>query len=176
MIITIGGPPGSGKSTVARMLKDRASLRYVYAGEIFRNEASKRGVSLLGLSRRCQEDPELDKELDMRMIDEAKKGNAILEGRMIGPLCAREGIPCTRIYITASPRIRAQRSRERDGGEIDKVMEEMEERERLEIERYIRHYGIDPSDPKWYDLIIDSSVISADTVLNILVEKIGIGT
>lgn len=176
MIITIGGPPGSGKSTVARMLKERTSLRYVYAGEIFRNEAMKRRMSLIELSQRCQQDPDLDKELDMRMIDEAKKGDAILEGRMIGPLCAREGIPSTRIYITASPKIRAQRSRERDGGEIDKVMEEMEHRECLERERYIRHYGIDPSDPKWYDLIIDSSDISADAVLNILVEKFGIGT
>ncbi|MDG6224423.1 MAG: cytidylate kinase family protein [Candidatus Thermoplasmatota archaeon] len=174
MIITIGGPPGSGKSTVARMLKERISLRYVYAGEIFRYEGRKRGMDLLELSRRCKEDPDLDHELDMRMIDEAKKGNAILEGRMIGPLCAKEGIPSTRIYITASPEIRVQRSRERDGGSIEKVKEEMVERERLEIERYVRHYGIDPSDPKWYDIVIDSSEISADAVLSILIEKLGI--
>jgi cytidylate kinase len=38
MLITISGLPGSGKTTVARLVACELGLEHVYAGEIFRRE------------------------------------------------------------------------------------------------------------------------------------------
>ncbi len=36
MIVTIDGPAGSGKSTVARLLADRLQIRYLDTGAMYR--------------------------------------------------------------------------------------------------------------------------------------------
>ena len=45
-IVTIGGLPGSGKTTVAKILAEKLRLEYVNAGDIFRNLAAKKGLTL----------------------------------------------------------------------------------------------------------------------------------
>ena len=39
MLITISGLPGSGKTTVARLVAAELGLEHVYAGNIFRRQA-----------------------------------------------------------------------------------------------------------------------------------------
>ena len=39
--ITISGLPGTGKTTVAKLLEKRLGVRYVYSGEIFRETCEK---------------------------------------------------------------------------------------------------------------------------------------
>ena len=46
MIITISGPPGSGKSTLSRLLSVKLGLQLVSMGEIFRKCAEDRCMSL----------------------------------------------------------------------------------------------------------------------------------
>jgi len=172
VVITVGGPPGSGTSTLCRALQERTSLRYVYAGQIFRDMAKERGLSLMDLSRISASDPSIDNDLDSKMMIEAKKGNAILEGRMIGPLCSREGVPSVRIYVDADPKVRAARVHGRDGGEFSEVLKNMFEREQLERERYKEFYNIDPADPIWYDLVLDSTSMDPEQVLGAVLDKL----
>ncbi|RLE58590.1 MAG: cytidylate kinase, partial [Thermoprotei archaeon] len=68
MRITVGGPPGSGTTTFSKELAKRLSLRYVYAGEIFRKEAKRRGLTLEEFSRLAEENPEIDRSLDRLML------------------------------------------------------------------------------------------------------------
>ena len=42
MLLTLGGPPGSGTSTLANLLKDKLSLHYEYAGAVFRKMAKEK--------------------------------------------------------------------------------------------------------------------------------------
>jgi cytidylate kinase len=46
MLLTLGGPPGSGTSTLANLLKDTLKLEYVYAGAVFRKMAKDLKMSL----------------------------------------------------------------------------------------------------------------------------------
>lgn len=157
-VITIGGPPGSGKSTVASLLAEKTGYNYVYAGKIFREIASKRGITLTELGRICEDDDSIDRELDSYMLEVASsRNNVILEGRMIGPLCWREKIESLKIYIDAKPAIRAKRIHEREEGDIEKITLDMQTRESCEIQRYLKYYEMDPSNSKYYDLIIDST-------------------
>ena len=67
--ITIGGLPGSGTTTVAKLLKKKLRLPYKYAGKIFRHMAEEHGMELLEFERHCEEHPELDKKLDKILIN-----------------------------------------------------------------------------------------------------------
>jgi predicted cytidylate kinase len=171
VVLTVGGPPGSGTSTLCRLLQERTGLRYIYAGQIFREMAKERGMSLLEFSALCQRDPSIDLDLDRTMLIEAKKGDAILEGRMIGPFCAREKLYSFKIYLDADPAERAMRVRERDGGTIDEVTRAMREREEIEKDRYARYYNMDPTDRGWYDLLIDSTHFTPEEVLGLVLDK-----
>ena len=36
MRVTIGGPPGSGKTTVAKIVSNEIGYKHIYTGDIFR--------------------------------------------------------------------------------------------------------------------------------------------
>lgn len=171
--IIVGGPPGSGTSTVCRLIQKELDIPYIYAGQIFRDKAKALELTLSQFGDLCEEDPRYDKELDDEMMEIAKGKDVLIEGRMIGPLCSEKGIPSFRIYIDADPMTRAERVMERDGGSIEEVMEKMRDREESEAERYLRYYNIDHRDPSYYDLIIDSSDITPEEELALIMEKLG---
>lgn len=171
-IVTVGGPPGSGTSTVCKLLAEKTGYEYIYAGQLFRNSAKERNLTLSEFSELCEEDPSVDRELDSRMVYLAREGkNRILEGRMTGPLCRKEDIDSLKVYIDADPRTRAERVMERDGGEIEEVMTLMNDREASEARRYVDYYGLDPRDHSHYDLIIDSSSIIPDEEVDIILKE-----
>lgn len=174
-VITVGGPPGSGTSTVCGILRERTGFKYVYAGKIFREMAQKEGMSLEEFQRMCEKDPSIDMELDRKMLDKARScEDLILEGRMIGPLCKKKSIPSFKVYIFADTGVRARRLVERDGGNIEAVIGKMKEREKSEAKRYMTYYGIDPVDPTLYDLAIDSSHLSPEEEVSLILEHLDV--
>ena len=54
MLITISGVPGSGKTTVARLVARALDLEHVYAGDIFRRQAEAAGLTLPEYLRRAE--------------------------------------------------------------------------------------------------------------------------
>ncbi len=173
VLITVGGPPGSGTSTVCRILSERTGFKYVYAGEIFRNLARERDLSLLEFGRICENDPEIDRTLDERMLELARSGeNMILEGRMIGPLCKMENIVSLKVFIYADKELRARRLMERDGGVLGEVIENMGKRELSERKRYEDFYGVDPEDHVHYDIVIDSSKLTPEDEVDLIVGRL----
>jgi predicted cytidylate kinase len=169
--ITVGGPPGAGTSTLCKLLKDELDIDYVYAGQIFRSMAEEMNLSLAQFNDLCEKDPSYDQLLDNDMMDIARKGNVIVEGRMIGPLCKKFEIPSLKIYIHADPKIRAERILERDGGDLYEAIRGMKDREESEAQRYLEYYGIDPRERTWYDIVIDSTNISPHEELDIILKE-----
>ena len=71
MLITISGLPGSGKTTVAQLVAGELGLEHVYAGNIFREQARRAGLSLPEYLARAETDPSIDRELDRQMQERA---------------------------------------------------------------------------------------------------------
>jgi len=71
--ITISGTPGSGKSTVADLLEEKTGIKYVYSGMLFRELAEKHKMTLEEFGKYCEENSEIDKELDDRQLEILKK-------------------------------------------------------------------------------------------------------
>lgn len=158
MRITISGPPGSGKTTVCKLLGERLHLEVVISGNIFRQMAKESNMSLADFGSMCEGDPEVDKKLDERMVQIAReKDDIILEGRLTAHMLARNHIPAFKVLLDADLDVRAARVAEREGGTREQRKQEIVVREECEAKRYQAFYGIDIRDRKVYDLIIDTT-------------------
>ena len=173
MRIAISGPPGSGKTTICALVAKKLDSDYVLVGQIFRQMASERNVDLETFGRLAEEDETIDKELDKRMLAIATANERIvLEGRLTGPLLKQRKIPVFAVYVDADEQVRAQRIAQREGLAAEEVLRHMRIRERSEKRRYRAYYGIDPANRSIYDMIVDSSKLTAEKVADAIVEKI----
>ena len=167
-VVTVAGPPGSGKSTAGRRVAEALDLEYRSAGELFRAEARDRGFSLEEFGRYAQAHPEVDRELDRAMQDLARPGR-LLDGRIQGPLCRKNGVPVHHVVVTATEEVRVRRVAQRDGRSIERAREEVRAREASERDRYLRYYGID-LDRDLPDLVVDSTDQTPHEVAAAIVE------
>ncbi len=155
---TISGPPGSGKSTVAKELQEKLGLEVHSAGDIFRKMAKESHMTLEEFGHVAERSWDIDIELDKRMLDLIRaRGDAIFEGRMTGYLCYLNDIEALKVHITAPPEVRLRRVMRREAKDKDTVLREMREREMSEQKRYKSIYGYSLDDLQIFDLTIDSS-------------------
>jgi predicted cytidylate kinase len=165
MRITISGPPGSGKTTVCKLVADHLHLEVVVSGNIFRQMAKESSMSLADFGKKCEADPETDKRLDQRMVEIAQhKDDIVLEGRLTAHMLTRNGIPALRVLMDADRDVRAARVAEREGGTPEQRRQEINAREDCEAKRYRTFYDIDIGDRKVYDLIIDTTYLTPEQV------------
>ena len=87
MIITISGLAGSGKSTVAKMLRRKLKAKRIYVGGIRRALAWKKKMTLEELNQYALKHPETDVDVDRKAAAEARKLEragyiVVVEGRM----------------------------------------------------------------------------------------------
>jgi predicted cytidylate kinase len=168
MILTIGGPPGSGKTTVARLLAEKLEMELVVIGEIFRNLAKEKGYTLSEFGEIASSDHSIDLELDKRTIEKAGQGNIVLEGRLAGVMLQKNDITSFKIWLDADIKERAKRIAQRDGGELEDVISRIQERHQCEVDRYQEIYGVKLTDKNIYDLVIDTTDISSEKVVDII--------
>ncbi len=171
--ITISGLPGTGKTTVAKLLENRLGLRYVYSGEIFRRLAKKYNMPLEEFGLYCESHREIDEELDAYQLEVLRKGNVIVEGRIAGWIAYRNKLPAVKILLDASLVVRAKRIVKRERGDIDKRKQEILQREQCEATRYRTYYGIDVKDTSIYDLIVDTGDKSPEQIVDIILQFLG---
>ncbi|MCK4717910.1 MAG: cytidylate kinase family protein [Thermoplasmata archaeon] len=169
--VTIGGLPGSGTSTAAYLLGDRTGMKVVSAGETFRQMAKEEGISLADYGKMAENDDKIDRGLDERMLSIAReRERIILEGRLIGALCKKEGVPVLATWLHAPPETRAERISGRDRTDMKRTVTDMLERERSEHTRYVEFYGVDNQDHEIYDLAIDSEKNDPEAIVSIILE------
>ncbi len=169
MTITISGPPGSGKTTVGKLLAKTIDYEFLSTGMIFRDMAEEKGKSLADFGAMALEDHQIDKELDKRIVAIAKeKKRLVLEGRLAGHMLHLNGIKAFKIWVDAHILIRAERIAGREEKDPGQVMKEIENRARCEWQRYNDIYGIDLKSIGIYDLV----VLSDDATPEELVKQI----
>lgn len=161
MIITVGGSIGSGKSTLARLLAKEYNLAYHSVGQIMRDLAASKGMSILALSLAAEKDSSIDKELDKKQRALAKKGKCVIDSRL-GAYFLKADF---KIWLDASLDVQAKRISGRDGVPEDEARMQIARREASEHERYLKIYKIDVDDPSVYDLVIDTDRLTPEQIL-----------
>ena len=170
MLITISGLPGSGTTTVSRLVADALGLERVPGGEVFRQLAAEAGLSLAEFGLYAQDHPEIDIELDRRLTERAREGGCVVESRLAGWLTSRAGLPAVRVWIDCDESVRAQRVAGRDGTSVERALVDSRARAELEHARYHTVYEIDLSDRSTYDLVLDSTEASASELADAITE------
>lgn len=165
MRVTIGGPPGSGTTTVAKIVSKKLQYTHVYTGDIFRNLAKEKNMSLEDFSKLAEKDFSIDMEVDRRQKELGANDNIILEGRM-----ARFMInPDLSVWITAPIDERVRRIFLRENLNYTEAYKNTELRENSEKNRYQKIYNVDISNLASYDLVINSLRLSAEGVSRIII-------
>ena len=172
MIITIGGPPGSGKTTVAGLLSKELGKKVVVIGEIFRSLAKERGYTLAEFGEIASGDHRIDLEIDRRTVAMAKGGDFILEGRLAGIMLQKNDITSFKVWLDANIDTRAGRIAKREGGDVKEIKNQILKREQCEKKRYEDIYGIKLDDKGIYDLVLETSDISSEEVVNLILDNL----
>lgn len=174
-IITISGTPGSGKSTIAQKLAEKINAQRIYVGAIRRELAREKGITLEELNEYGLTHPETDVDIDQRIAIEAreaaKKGIVIVEGRV-----QFHFIPESfKIFIKVSIEEGARRIWKQIQNEAEKIqrnegnsksltdlMTDIKKRVDNDKKRYKKYYNLDHTDESHYDLVIDTTKITAE--------------
>ncbi|MFB6175168.1 MAG: (d)CMP kinase [Candidatus Nanohalobium sp.] len=166
LVITIDGPSGAGKGTLAYYISELLELPNYSAGDFFRKLADDKGLTVEELSE--QADKQTDIKVDKRTLEKGLEENCVIESRISSWVLG--DYSDFRIYVTADIEERAKRvARDREEGsrsteeavkDIEEVKESVRKRDRDNKERYREYYGIDVEDLEMYDLIIDNTDMS----------------
>jgi cytidylate kinase len=169
-VITVSGPHGTGKSTYAKALAEALKLRYVCAGDLFRELAKERRMTLERFSRVAAEDPNIDKLIDERTKEEARKGGVVIDAQL-GAWMVRD-LATVRLLLVAPDAVRFKRISERDGTTISEATKGTLLRESIQKERYKKYYSVDVDDLSIYDLKIDTSSHSIEETKSIVIDEV----
>jgi cytidylate kinase len=171
MLITVSGPPGVGKSTLARGLADELDYEHVSGGDIFRALADERDLSLADLNAAAEEDDQIDRDLDRRLRDTAReRDDLVLESRLAGWMAGDHAD--LKMWLDAPLSVRAERIADREEKPVEAARAETETREESEAARYEAYYGIDFADLSIYDLCVNTARWDADGVLDVVLAAV----
>jgi len=177
MIITVAGNPGSGKSTVAKLLAQKLGLRHFSVGDLMREMAKERNLSLADLGKIAEGDRSIDVALDERQIQLGRtEDDFVIDGRL-----SFHFIPQSlKVFLDAELKTRAERiwkdvkvknlRKEEQVETIREIVDQIQRREKSEKIRYEKYYHLNPYDLKHYDLVIDTTSISAEEAADKVVE------
>jgi len=170
MIISISGAAGSGKSTVGeRLAKELGWPRY-YMGQIARDLAKKKGLTLAEGNVLSENDPQTDKEIDQYQSELGKtEDNFVIEGRTSWYFIPHS----LKIYLDVSLeegarrvfsnlRHNSQRNEDKSLENLEDVKASLLKRGESDRNRYNKYYGIDINDSGHYDLFLDATELSQE--------------
>jgi cytidylate kinase len=162
VIIAVAGLAASGKTTGAKALAQALGLEYYSVGSIFREKAKEMGISIEQFSKIRSH--ELDLEADKKALEIMMKGNVVVEGRVVGilasllkPLEKSGKVAIVRILYQPPLKVRASRYAQKEGKPYEISVEMVRIRDEADVRKYSALYGIDITDPKFYDIIFDNS-------------------
>ena len=158
--ITITGDPGSGKSTFARTVAGLTGFRLITTGNIFRELAEAKGISLAALNELAETQAEIDRQVDdyLKSLNDGTE-DIVLDSRMAWNFVKNS----LKIRLTVAPDVAVSRIFRDDAAlrekfkDIDEATDEVNRRRNSEIARYKSLYGVDIGDPANFDLVIDTS-------------------
>jgi predicted cytidylate kinase len=168
--ITISGKICTGKTTLLKNLKKKLKWPTFMTGQLFREYVKN---NKLNLEQVEEQNEKLTKKIDYQVRDLIyAPGRLLVDGWMSGIMA--DNLPnVLKILLVCSDNIRYQRFAQREKISLYEAEKRVEKRQNNWFKILKKIYKRnDFVDPKTYDLIIDTSVISSKAVLKGVLEKL----
>jgi len=171
-IITISGKPGSGKSSTADKVAELLGYSRYSSGDMVRNLLSREGLTLAEYNIQATDDHALDEKIDQMLRGLRDKKDIVIDSRL-GFYWLPESF---KVYLDLDMQIATVRvfkdamnnNMRTKAGEmadsLDTVAKQVQARMENEQRRFKDMYGVDPYNQEHYDLVIDTSRHSPQTV------------
>jgi len=171
MIITIAGKPGSGKSSVAKMLAKKLGYKVFSAGDLRGEIAMKHKITIDQLNEIGKKEKWTDEECDKLLEKMGKKeDNIVFDSWMAWHFIPKS----VKIFLDADMKesakriFKKQRPDEAKQKTVDGVYKMISKRFKESVARYKKWYDVDMLDMKKYDLVIDTTDKTKEQVLAII--------
>ncbi len=185
--VAIDGPAAAGKGTISRSVAERNGFRHLDTGLLYRAVGALGGDPIKVARNLTAEDltrgdlrtleagqaasrvaalPEVRKALvDFQRRFARSEGGAVLDGRDIGTVICPEAE--VKLYVTASPEIRAHRRWLEVGGDEAQVLDEVMERDNRDMGR-----ADAPLRAAADAVVIDTSMMGIDEAVGVACEVV----
>jgi len=166
--ITISGHPGSGTSTLVESICVAKEWNSLNGGEIFRQEAKNRNLSLSEFGKLCSDDLSIDRSLDdiLKSKMTESDGPEVMESRLSGWWAHLLELDCVRLWLDVNESVRAERVVSREGISLEDAISNNRKRSEIDLLRYDELYGLNPEDSTPYTHVIDASGLTRAEVLD----------
>lgn len=179
--VAIDGPAAAGKGTISRAVAEAFGFAHLDTGALYRAVGVKGGDPVTAARTLTPADLARD---DLRSLDAGqaasrvavipevraallafqrdfarREGGAVLDGRDIGTVICPEAE--VKLYITASPEVRAHRRWLEVGGDAARVLAEVRERDDRDMNR-----GDAPLKPATDAIVVDTSDMPVEVAVN----------
>ena len=171
-IITISGKPGSGKSSTADKVADLLGYTRHSSGDMVRTILQRQGMTLSEYNRQAMDDHTLDTKIDEYLRKFRDRKDVVIDSRL-GFYWLPESfkvyldlniqVATVRIYKDAVNNNMRLKSGERVSS-LDLVAKQVLTRMETEQKRFKNLYSVDPYNLSHFDLVIDTSRHSPETV------------
>jgi len=170
MKITIAGKAGSGKSTVAKILAKKLKYKHYSMGDFQRNIAEEKGVDIVQLGEIEKEDDSIDNMVD----DKQRKLGEEQDNFIIDSWLGAHFIPDSfRIFLDVDIDKSVERIAKRNNEKsVEDVKEKIQQREMTNKARWIKYYDYDFSNEENYDLVLDTTNLDIDEVVDVIYEEV----
>jgi cytidylate kinase len=168
--IILGGPAGSGKTSVGKLLALKLGSEFYSMGNRSREKAKTLGMTLSEYQTYMNSNPEIEKQDDKEFCEEMRNKNSfVLDYRMGFHFLDQ----ATCIYLDIDSIIAASRVKDRVGnGEdfrdkpISEIAIDLIKRNHTLKERYLKLYGVDCTKPTNYDIYLLTNNFSIEQVVS----------
>jgi CMP/dCMP kinase len=173
-VITIAGSLGSGKSSTAKTVAAALGFRHFSSGDLFRRIAAERGESIEAMNISAEVQRDIDLKVDNLLQDMYRKEEKLtIDSRM-----AWHWMPGSfKVFLVLDRDTAAERifndlqgggRASEDAGSVEEVRDSVDRRFASEQKRYAGLYGVNPTDPLNFDIVINTRHNDLATVTSIV--------
>lgn len=171
-IITISGKPGSGKSSTADRIAELLGYTRYSSGDLVRKHTKRHKITLMEFNRRAATDHSLDYEID-EALRKLRDDNDVVVDSRLGFYWIPESF---KVYLeldidVATARIfkdavnnKGRTTETETAHSLTDVQKQVQARLNAEVRRFRQLYGVNPYDTNHFDLIVNTSRHSPETV------------
>jgi CMP/dCMP kinase len=161
-VITIAGSPGSGKSSTAKAVASALGFQHFSSGDLFRQIAAERGESIEAMNISAEVQRDIDIKVDALLQDMYRREEKLaIDSRM-----AWHWMPASfKVFLVLDPDTAARRifdhlqeegRTSEDARSVEEVRNSIDRRFASEQKRYAGLYGVNPTDPLNFDIVINT--------------------